>query len=120
MIKFLLDANLSPATAKFLEKLGFDSRSITNERLGYLLDEDIVKIAKKEKRVIVTFDLDFGEIYHAREEGKIGVIVLRLKNQTPESVNSVLKNFIQNSQGRLEKNQKSLIVIKEKSIRFIK
>lgn len=63
MIKFLLDANLSPQTAKSLRNLAFDVRSITEERLGYLTDEDIVKIAYSENRIIITFDLDFGELY---------------------------------------------------------
>ena len=67
MIKFLLDANLSPTTSKYLINLGFNSKSITEERLGYLIDSEIVKIAKKEKRMIITFDLDFGEIYHQKE-----------------------------------------------------
>lgn len=66
MIKFLLDANLSPITSNYLIKLGHNSKSITEEKLGYLKDTEIVKVAKKEKRIIITFDLDFGEIYHKR------------------------------------------------------
>jgi hypothetical protein len=36
------------------------------------------------------FDLDFGEIYHRRQRGKLGAIVLRLDNQTVEAVNHVV------------------------------
>ena len=119
MIKFLLDANLSPITSKYLTKLGFNSKSITEEKLGYLKDIEIVKIAKKEDRIIITFDLDFGEIYHYKELNKVGIIVLRLENQTPENVNSVLKQFLSKDIEKLRQHLKSLIVIKKGSTRFI-
>lgn len=120
MIKFLLDANLSPETAAFLNKLGFNTKSITKEKLGYLDDEEIVEIAKKEDRIIVTFDLDFGEIYHEREIGKVGVIVLRLDNQTVENVNLVLRKFIDEYKRKINDGSSQLIVVKKNSIRFIK
>lgn len=120
MIKFLLDANLSPITSKYLVSLGFNSKSITAEKLGHLKDPEIVKIAKKEKRIIITFDLDFGEIYHHEESNNIGVIVLRLENQTPESVNFVLDQFLSKDIDKLKQNLKSLIVIKKGNTRFVK
>ncbi|EKE06395.1 MAG: hypothetical protein ACD_19C00014G0009 [uncultured bacterium] len=120
MIKFLLDANLSPKTSKYLTKLGFDSKSITEEKLGYLKDSEIIKITKKEKRIIITFDLDFGEIYHQKESGNMGIIVLRLENQTPENVNSILDQFLSKETDKLKQNIKSLIVIKKGSTRFVK
>ncbi|MCX6706430.1 MAG: DUF5615 family PIN-like protein [Candidatus Woesebacteria bacterium] len=119
MFKFLLDANLSPTTANYLRDLGFDARSITEEKLGYLLDKGVVEIAKKEGRIIITFDLDFGEIYHEKENENVGIIVLRLNNQTPENVNFVLGQFLQKNFNRLKQNTRSLIVIKENGIRFV-
>jgi len=120
MVKFLLDANLSPITASFIKNLGFDSKSITEEKLGNLTDSGVVEIARRENRMIITFDLDFGEIYHTKESGKIGVMVLRLENQTSNNVNFVLKQFVSENKSLLEKNTKSLIVIKSNSIRFVK
>jgi predicted nuclease of predicted toxin-antitoxin system len=58
-----------------------------------LSDEDIVAIAKRERRVVVIFDLDFGEIYCLRERGAFGALVLRLRDQTAESVNRTLGTF---------------------------
>ena len=120
MIKFLLDANLSPQTSRYLIKLGFDSKSITAEKLGHIKDPEVVKIAKKEKRIIITFDLDFGEIYHQKESSNVGIIVLRLDNQTPENVNSVLGQFLSKDLSKLKQNMNSLIVIKKGSTRFVK
>ena len=119
MLKFLLDANLSPITASHLRKLGFNTKSITEEKLGYLIDEEVIKLAQKESRIIITFDLDFGEIYHSRESGKIGVIVLRIENQTSKNVNFVLEEFILKNMDKLNKNKTSLVVIKRGNVRLI-
>ena len=48
MIKFLLDANLSPISSRFLNQRGYHSKSITEEGLGYLEDIEIIKLAKKD------------------------------------------------------------------------
>ena len=88
MSAFLLDANLSPETREYLSRIhGFDVIDLITERKAGLGDAQVVELAKAEQRVIVTFDLDFGEIYHFAERGRIGVIVLRLDDQAVESVN---------------------------------
>lgn len=120
MIKFLLDANLSPETSVFLRSLNFGVKSILEEGLGQISDEAVIKLAKKEKRIIVTHDLDFGEIYHFKEEGKIGILVLRLKSQTVESTNKVLGKFLQSELVKKKKLEKSLIILSESSYRAYK
>lgn len=120
MIKFLLDANLSPETAEFLRNLNYDSKSILEENLGQISDEKVIKFAKKEKRIIITHDLDFGEIYHFREEGKIGILVLRLKDQTIKSTNKILEKFLKEKILEKQKLEKSLVVLNETSCRIYK
>lgn len=118
MIKLLLDANLSPETREYLiENFSFDVIDIITENKSGLSDEEIVLLAKKERRIIVTFDLDFGEIYHFKEKGKIGVIVLRLEDQTVESVNRTLYKFFSNYAKKVNIS-KSLIVLKETKVRI--
>ncbi|MBI2025955.1 MAG: DUF5615 family PIN-like protein, partial [Candidatus Levybacteria bacterium] len=81
-----------------------------------LTDAEVVNLAKK--RVIITFDLDFGEIYYFSEKGKVGIIVLRLKDQTVESVNKVLDKFFQEEVEKIA-IEKSLVVIDENRIRIV-
>lgn len=78
------------------------------EGLGAISDDSVVEIAKKEMRVIVTFDLDFGEIYHFREEDKLGIVVLRLDNQTIEVTNEALRRFLEDFKERLSEIETSL------------
>ena len=68
MNKFLLDVNLSPQTGAFLrETFAFD---VVRSTPPDLPDEEIVARAKREQRVIVTLDQDFGEIYYLRERDR--------------------------------------------------
>lgn len=118
MAKLLLDANLSPKTREYLEdKFNFNIIDLTTENKHGLTDEKVIDLAKKEKRVIITFDLDFGEIYYFSESGKIGIIVLRIQNQTVESVNKVLGKFFKKEAKNVDLG-KSLVVIDENKIRI--
>jgi len=118
VLKLLLDANLSPKTRKYLEKkFDFNVIDLITENKYGMTDEQVIKLAKKEKRIIITFDLDFGEIYYFNERGKVGTIVLRLENQTVESINKVLDKFFQKEAKNIDL-ERSLVVIDENKIRI--
>ena len=51
-------------------------------------DEALIKWMQKNKRVLITADLDFGEFFYSKTFGKIGVIILKSKSQK-------LKSFIE-------------------------
>lgn len=119
MVKLLLDANLSPKTREHLtEKFNFNVIDLISENKYSLTDEKVIQLAKKEKRIIITFDLDFGEIYYFSEKGKVGIIVLRIQDQTLESVNKVLDKFFRKEARNIDL-EKSLVVIDENKIRII-
>ena len=118
MPKFLLDANLSPITAEFLRNLGFDSTSILEEKLHYMTDEEIVEKAKKEKRIIITSDQDFADLWYYKEKGKIGIIRIRTKNQTPEHVEEILKKFFDNPKSSADITGR-LVIVKKTGFRII-
>jgi predicted nuclease of predicted toxin-antitoxin system len=82
-------------------------------------DEEVVARAKHEQRVIVTLDQDFGEIYYLRERGRLGVLVLRLRDQTVASVNRVLTSFFQAQAHNIDLDT-SLVVIDEHQVRVIR
>jgi predicted nuclease of predicted toxin-antitoxin system len=116
---FLLDANISPQTATFLkETLGLDVVHQRDVLPGSPTDQQIVAFAKQEHRVIITFDTDFGELYHFRERGRVGIIQLQLRNQTVESVNKALADFFSHEAARLTLDT-SLVTIEEHQVRVI-
>lgn len=67
MLKFIVDTQLPPALAKFLNTKGWDVVHTTYFPNGHLLkDEEIRKIAVSEGRIIITKDSDFFDLYIAK------------------------------------------------------
>lgn len=117
MIPFLADENISPESADHLEALGYSCHSLRREGPWRLNDAEIVAMAKRERRIILTHDLDFGEIYYFAEGGEIGIIVLRLRQQTVEAVNDVLERFLRVKVLNEEQLQCALVVLSENTYR---
>ena len=117
-VTFLLDANLSPETAVFLRSLGYDVVSLIEENNGELDDEIIADMAEAEGRIILTFDLDFGEIYFFAREERFSVVILRLKDQRVEAVNAVLGKFLITHGHTLLQMKNNLVIATEHHVRI--
>jgi predicted nuclease of predicted toxin-antitoxin system len=63
-LSFLADENISPESAAHLEALGYPCHSLYRKGPRRLSDREIVALAKREERVILTHDLGFGQIYY--------------------------------------------------------
>ncbi|MEZ5040307.1 MAG: DUF5615 family PIN-like protein [Saprospiraceae bacterium] len=60
MLRFIVDTQLPPRLAYSLKDLGADAIHTTYFENGHLLDDgEIIKIAAKEDRIVVTKDSDF-------------------------------------------------------------
>jgi len=58
-MKFLADMPVSPRTVEYLKSAGHDIYRLNEKGLHKAKDEEIVKIAVLEQRIILTMDLDF-------------------------------------------------------------
>lgn len=116
MLKFLAHENIaSRIIIKILEN-GFDIKRIDKISPG-LSDDDIIEIAQKENRIILTHDKDFANIYKYPLKKHEGVILIRLKNQSPKNVIKYLIPLIK--QGK-EKLNNSLAILNEQGTRIYK
>lgn len=82
-MKFLADLGVSMTTARVLREDGHEVIHLREEGLGRLSDAAILEKARKEKCVVLTFDLDFGDLLATTIQSLPSVIIFRLKNQTP-------------------------------------
>lgn len=63
-MRLLLDANLSPQTATMLrERFGYDVVDLMSLGLERLADDDVIDLAIRDSRIVVTEDLEFGQLY---------------------------------------------------------
>jgi predicted nuclease of predicted toxin-antitoxin system len=122
-MRFLLDENISPQTEKLLKSWGYDASSIAEKDIRGVVDLEVIRVAKKEERIIVTQDLDFGRLYYFLMKASVGIIVIRQKRiQTVEVVNQALKRlfeFVRKENIDEKIMTRSLTVISEKKIRII-
>lgn len=61
-MRFLIDMPLSPQLARWLSGLGHDCVHAANVGLSGAPDSLIIEQARKDKRVVITADLDFPRI----------------------------------------------------------
>ncbi|MBI4714962.1 MAG: DUF5615 family PIN-like protein [Nitrospirae bacterium] len=85
-MKFLADMGVSMSTVRSLREEGHEATHLREEHLERLPDELILEKAKREERVVLTFDLDFGDILASGVHTLPSVIIFRLHDQTPASV----------------------------------
>jgi predicted nuclease of predicted toxin-antitoxin system len=85
-IQILTDENISPKVVKSLRDQGLDVLDIKEEGWYGKEDQEILDIAFREKRFILSHDSDFGTL--AINEGKrfFGILYLRLNDLKPENV----------------------------------
>lgn len=85
-MKFVTDENLGVQIPQYLQNLGFDIIPIP---IG-ASDINILKIANKENRILITLDKDFGELVFKYKLIHSGVILFRLKNESIENKKKVI------------------------------
>src|SRR5581483_2412956 len=93
---------VSGTTARDLRSVGHDVVHLREVGLGKLPDPVILAKARAEGRVLLTFDLGFGELVAASGEAVPSVISFRLSDERPAAVTPRLLRVIQERQADLE------------------
>lgn len=78
-MRFLADMGVSQSVVEWLRSEGHDAVHLREEGLQKLPDPSIFQKGDAEGRVVITFDLGFGEIV-ASSRQTVSVIVYRLRN----------------------------------------
>jgi predicted nuclease of predicted toxin-antitoxin system len=92
-MKLLLDQDVYAATARFLLDLGHDVVAVASIGLSRAQDQEILRVAQEQNRVLVTRDRDFGHLVFVKELGA-GVIYLRVLPATLDVVHAELERVL--------------------------
>ena len=93
-IKLLTNENIPRASVTILQKAGFDILSASREFPGSS-DETVLNRARKEERVLITFDRDYGElIFHRKLPVPPAIIYLRFIPQYPEHAAEIVQQIL--------------------------
>ena len=110
-MRFLADMGASRRVIQWLEKDGHDAVHLRDQGLHKLPDGAIFEKACSEQRVLLTFDLDFGEIVALSGGRSVSVIVFRLHNTTTLHVIERLNKVLIDSGHAVE--QGAIVVVEE-------
>lgn len=92
--RFLLDANMPRSSAEIMRSMGLDVEDVRDIGMKASSDHAIIRYALETKRIVVTRDMDFGELL--RYPLHPGSIILRLPFEyRSDEINRVLKEFFQ-------------------------
>ena len=93
-MKFLADMPISPKTVARLRFLGHDVYRISEKGLYKAKDHDIIEIAIRENRVILTMDLDFAAIIATSHMTIPSAVIFRVMGESHENINALLENVL--------------------------
>jgi predicted nuclease of predicted toxin-antitoxin system len=114
-MKFLADMGISPKTVAFLQSLGHDALHLHALGLDRSSDSSILEKARDDQRVLLTHDLDFGELIAAGGTKLPSVVIFRLRNMHHDRVDRYLDRIVAQHQDALERG--AVISVTEGQIR---
>jgi predicted nuclease of predicted toxin-antitoxin system len=78
-MKLLADENIEASVVAWLRETGHDV-CWAAEVLVSTADETLLEIACREQRILLSYDLDFGELVYLERRPAAGIILLRFKS----------------------------------------
>ncbi len=94
MLRFLANENFPGDAVKALTRRGYDVAWILKDAPGSS-DEEVLKRATKEARILITFDKDFGELAFKRGlPASCGIILFRIPLLSPEYVVKIIEEAL--------------------------
>jgi predicted nuclease of predicted toxin-antitoxin system len=115
-MKFLADMGISMTTVQALCKEGHDAVHLREQQLHRLSDAAILDKARQEGRIVLSSDLDFGDLLAAGLHQFPSVMLFRLHDQTPSSVTPKLLAVL--AQRRRELESGAVVVVEDARYRL--
>lgn len=94
-MKLVVDNALAPSVSLRLCEAGYDSIHVRDRNMQAASDEEILALAEREERIIVSADTDFGALLALRSQRFPSFLLLRRqRDNTPEKTAALLVNLL--------------------------
>lgn len=94
-VTFLADENVAPRVVHALRDHGYDVADVKERGLSGLTDQQVLQLAGRERRVVVTHDRDFAHALFRPPARHHGIVIIRFSNQSPQVVTARLLAALQ-------------------------
>jgi len=93
-LKFLVDVGVGKKVEQWLINEGYDVKAVRDID-PQMSDKEILRMAVLEKRMVITMDLDFGELVYNSKLSHRGVLLLRLENANSDEKVGIVKYILE-------------------------
>lgn len=115
-MRFLADMGVDVRVVEWLRQHGHDAKHLIEEKLQRAPDEAVFAKGAAESRVIITFDLDFGEIVARTQSRAPSVILFRIRCADRPAVIAHLERVLPAAASALGRG--AVVVIEETRFRI--
>jgi len=113
LTRFIADENIPKECVDLLKKQGLDIISVTDFAFG-LGDEEVLDLANRNERIVITFDRDFGQLIFKKKRKSKGLILLRFVPKSPQQTVTIIRQVLATK----IKIENSVVTVKKDSIRI--
>ena len=92
-MKFLTDQDVYGTTVRAIRGAGHEVVTVSQLGLAQAADDELLRVAQAEGRILVTRDRDFGGLVFV-QGGRAGVIYLRMSPSTQNAVHAEIKRVV--------------------------
>ena len=102
-LKFLVDVGVGKKVEEYLLEKRYDTKAVRSldQRMP---DQEIIRLAALEKRIVITMDKDFGELVYHSGMDHAGILLLRLEDATGSEKQKVIAQILEKYADNMENN----------------
>jgi predicted nuclease of predicted toxin-antitoxin system len=115
-MKIKLDENLPSSLVPKLEQLGHDADTVYTEGLSGCTDDLLWEKCQKNKRFLITQDLDFSDMRKFVPGTHFGILIVRFKNPGSSEIKRRLLSLFENEDA--SKWEGCFVVVTDRKIRI--
>ena len=98
-MKFKLDENFGPTTQRVFQQRGLDCHTVQEENLRGAVDEEVLKAAVAEGRILITMDRDFSNVLRYPPGQTAGIAVISPPGKASRALlRALVETFIEELQ----------------------
>ena len=115
-LKFLVDVGVGKKVEEFLLEKSYDTKAVRSldQRMP---DQEIIRLAALENRIVITMDKDFGELVYHSGMDHCGILLLRLEDASGSEKRQVIDEILTKHADNIKNN---FCVYQNKKFRFRK
>ena len=112
----MVDVGVGKKVEEFLLEKSYDAKAVRSldQRMP---DQEIIRLAALENRIVITMDKDFGELVYHSGMDHCGILLLRLEDASGSEKRQVIDKILTKHADNIKNN---FCVYQNKKFRFIK